>query len=171
MTGDPGADDGRASEPEEPPEYLKDPVARAWFGEHLPQLQRTASGNRLLYGTLALAFVLGLAAHIGGYALKASDPAEPFALIAELLYALGFALWTGVVVTLFVRARPEDPLGRRFAGTRVRCPEASQNAGVNPAARTFQRASFPLEPRTQRAQDQRPTRRGPSHPGPPWSHL
>jgi hypothetical protein len=107
MTGDPGADDTRASEREEPPEYLKDPAARAWFGEHLPELQRAASGNRLLYGTLALAFVLGLAAHIGGYALKASDLAEPFALIADLLYALGFALWTGVVVTLFVQVIPE----------------------------------------------------------------
>jgi hypothetical protein len=107
MAGDPAAENGRASEPQELPGYLEDPVARAWVGEHLPELQRTASGNRLLYGTLALAFVLGLAAHIGGYALKASDLAEPFALIADLLYALGFSLWTGVVVALFVQVIPE----------------------------------------------------------------
>ena len=28
-------------------------------------------------------------------------------MIADLLYALGFALWTGVVLTLFVQVIPE----------------------------------------------------------------
>ena len=32
---------------------------------------------------------------------------ETFGLVADLLYALGFALWTGVVVVLFVQVLPE----------------------------------------------------------------
>jgi hypothetical protein len=32
---------------------------------------------------------------------------EPLGLVANLLYALGFALWTGVVVVVFVQIIPE----------------------------------------------------------------
>jgi hypothetical protein len=32
---------------------------------------------------------------------------EPLGLVAELFYALGFALWTGVVVVVFVQVFPE----------------------------------------------------------------
>jgi hypothetical protein len=32
---------------------------------------------------------------------------EPFALLADLLYAMGYALWTGVVVVVFVQVLPE----------------------------------------------------------------
>ncbi|HEV2458585.1 MAG TPA: hypothetical protein VGS80_09485 [Ktedonobacterales bacterium] len=56
---------------------------------------------------LLLGFVLGLAAYVGGYALKASATTEPFKLVADLLYALGWALWTGVVVALFVEIIPQ----------------------------------------------------------------
>jgi len=56
--------------------------------------------------SLGIGFVLGLAAYVGGYALKASVTTEPFKLLADLLYALGFALWTGVVVALFVEVIP-----------------------------------------------------------------
>jgi hypothetical protein len=51
--------------------------------------------------------VVGLAAHVGGYLLKSSVTTEPLGLVADLLYALGFALWTGVVVVLFVQVIPE----------------------------------------------------------------
>ena len=33
--------------------------------------------------------------------------AEPLALVADLLYALGWALWTGVIVVVFVQIWPE----------------------------------------------------------------
>jgi hypothetical protein len=79
----------------------------AWFAENLPALRRSASGQGILYLTLGIGFVLGLTAHIGGYALRLSSPAEPLALVADLLYALGYALWTGVVVVLFVQVIPE----------------------------------------------------------------
>ena len=32
---------------------------------------------------------------------------EPFKLVGDLLYALGWALWTGVVVALFVEIIPK----------------------------------------------------------------
>ena len=51
--------------------------------------------------------VVGLAAHVGGYVLRSSVTTEPFGLVADLLYALGFARWTGVVVGLIVHVVPE----------------------------------------------------------------
>jgi hypothetical protein len=51
---------------------------------------------------LALRYVV-----IGGYLLKTSTTMEPLLLLADLLYALGFALWTGVVVAVFVQIWPE----------------------------------------------------------------
>jgi hypothetical protein len=109
MTGGPGSNGGvpRTSPDEELDPLLRDPDVLAWMGEHLPELRRSAYGQRLLYQSLAVAFVVGLAAHVGGYLLRPSPPTEPLGLVADLLYALGFALWTGVVVVLFVQVVPE----------------------------------------------------------------
>jgi hypothetical protein len=79
----------------------------AWMGEHLPELRRSVFGQRILYQSLGIGFVVGLAAHVGGYLLRSSATTELFGLVADLLYALGFALWTGVVVVLFVQVVPE----------------------------------------------------------------
>jgi hypothetical protein len=79
----------------------------AWVGENLPLVRQSVSGQRILYSTLVTAFVVGLAAHVGGYLLKSSVTTEPLGLVAELFYALGFALWTGVVVVVFVQVFPE----------------------------------------------------------------
>ena len=78
-----------------------------WVGENLPQVRRSVYGQRLLYWSLGIAFVVGLAAHVGGYLLRPSSPTEPLGLVADLLYALGWALWTGVVVVVFVQVFPE----------------------------------------------------------------
>ena len=86
---------------------LDDPRVQAWTEKHLPELRRSAYGQRLLYQSLGVGFVVGLAAHVGGYLLRLSPPTEPLGLVADLLYALGFALWTGVVVVLFVEVVPE----------------------------------------------------------------
>ena len=51
--------------------------------------------------------MVGLAAHVGGYLLKSSVTTEPLGLMADLLYALGWAMWTGVVVVVFVQLFPE----------------------------------------------------------------
>jgi hypothetical protein len=79
----------------------------AWMGEHLTEMRRSAYGQRLVYQSLGVGFVVGLAAQIGGYLLRPSPPTEPLALVVDLLYALGWALWTGVVVVLFVQIIPE----------------------------------------------------------------
>jgi hypothetical protein len=86
---------------------LHSPEALAWMDEHLPELRRSAYGQRLLYQTLGIGFVVGLAAHVGGYLLKSSVTTELLGLVADLLYALGYALWTGVVVVVFFQVVPE----------------------------------------------------------------
>jgi hypothetical protein len=50
---------------------------------------------------------MGLAAHVGGYLLRSWVTTEPLLLVADLVYALGWALWTGVVVVVFVHVVPE----------------------------------------------------------------
>ena len=86
---------------------LHDPGVRAWMEKHLPELRRDVYGQRILYQSLGIGFVVGLAGHVGGYLLRSSATTELFGLVADLLYALGFALWTGVVVVLFVQVVPE----------------------------------------------------------------
>jgi hypothetical protein len=86
---------------------MRNPYVRAWFSENLTELRRSASGQRLILWPLGIAFVVGLAAHVGGYMLRSSATTEPLGLVADLLYALGFALWTGVVVVVFVQIIPE----------------------------------------------------------------
>jgi hypothetical protein len=79
----------------------------AWAGENLTTVRRSAFGQRTLYLSLAIAAVLGLLAHVGGFLLKTSVTAEPLLLVADLLYALGGVLWTGVVLVVFVQIYPE----------------------------------------------------------------
>jgi hypothetical protein len=79
----------------------------AWVGEHLPQVRRSVYEQRLLSWSLGIGLVVGLAAHVGGYLLKLSVTTEPVGLVADLPYALGWALWTGVVVVVFVQVVPE----------------------------------------------------------------
>jgi predicted anti-sigma-YlaC factor YlaD len=73
----------------------------------LTLVRRSASGQRVLYWILGIGFVVGLAAHVGGFLLKTSVTTEPVSLLADLLYALGWSLWTGVIVVLFVQIWPE----------------------------------------------------------------
>jgi hypothetical protein len=108
MTGERGANAApptRSDEELDP--RLDDPLVRAWFEEHLPELRRNVAGHRLLYGSLALALIIGLVAHVAGYLLKSNTTTEPLALVADLLYALGYALWTGAVVVAFTQVLPE----------------------------------------------------------------
>jgi hypothetical protein len=86
---------------------VDDPRAVAWMEAHLPEYRRQASGQRPLYWILGIGFVVGLAAQIGGFLLKTSATTEPVLLVADLLYALGWSLWTGVVVVFFVQIWPE----------------------------------------------------------------
>jgi hypothetical protein len=76
-------------------------------GENLTLARRSAFGQRILYWTLGIGLVVGLAAHAGGFLLKSSTTTEPLLLVADLLYALGGVLWTGVVLVVFTQVYPE----------------------------------------------------------------
>ncbi len=89
------------------PPVFTDERALAWMDEHLMDLKQSASGPRIVYWSLAISFVVGLAAHIGGYALLSSAPGGLLGLLADLLHALGWSLWTGAVVAVFVQVLPE----------------------------------------------------------------
>jgi hypothetical protein len=86
---------------------VDDPRALAWMEEHLPAYRQQATGQRPLYWILGIGFVVGLATHVGGFLLKTSATTEPLLLVADLLYALGWSLWTGVIVVFFVQIWPE----------------------------------------------------------------
>ena len=117
MTEGPGAKDAPPTFTDEErapgPDWLSDLEEQdrreilAWVGEHLPRVRRSVFGQRLLYWSLGIAFVVGLAAHVGGYLLRSEVTTELLGLVADLLYALGFSLWTGVVVVVFVQIIPE----------------------------------------------------------------
>jgi hypothetical protein len=89
-----------------PPE-LYDERALAWMKEHVTELRQSVSGQRILYWSLGISFVVGLAAHIVGYALLSLMPRGLLGLLADLLHALGWSLWTGVVVAMFVQVIPD----------------------------------------------------------------
>lgn len=115
MTGEPGA--------KEAPPPLTDERAQgqdvlglgdrerdallAWVGENLTLVRRSASGQRTLYSSLGICFVVGVAAHVGGFLLKSWETTEPLSVLADLLYTLGWALWTGAVVVVFIQLYPE----------------------------------------------------------------
>jgi len=79
----------------------------AWVGENLPYVRRTAVGRRPVYWILGIGLAVGLAAYVGGFLLKWSAMTEPLGLVADLLYTFGWALWTGVVVVVFLQIIPE----------------------------------------------------------------
>jgi len=86
---------------------VDDPRALAWMEKHLAEFRQQASGQRPLYWILGIGFVVGLAVHVGGYVLRSSVTTEPLLLVADLLYALGWALWTSVIVVFFLQIWPE----------------------------------------------------------------
>jgi hypothetical protein len=89
------------------PAMFADEQVLVWMEEHLTELKQSISGQRILYWSLVIGFVVGLAAHVGGYALLSSVPSGRLGLLADLLHALGWSLWTGVVVAVFVQVIPE----------------------------------------------------------------
>jgi hypothetical protein len=80
----------------------------AYAAAHMPELRRSVSGPHILYLWLTIGFVLGLIVYVIGYALAGSAGGEPGGLVADLLKTLGTALWTGVVLALFVEVLPQS---------------------------------------------------------------
>jgi hypothetical protein len=117
MTGGPGAKDAPHASGSDDRDQGQDPLGDlekqerramlAWVGENLTEVRRTAAGERPVYWVLGLGLVVGLVAYVGGYMITTSTPTEPLGLVGDLLYALGYALWTGVVVVVFLQIIPE----------------------------------------------------------------
>jgi hypothetical protein len=107
MTEGPGAKDPREPDALAGLGELERRELLAWVGANLTRVRRSVYEQRLLRWSLGFGLVAGLAAHAGGYLLKSSVTTEPLGLVADLLYALGYALWTGVVVVVFVQVFPE----------------------------------------------------------------
>lgn len=82
-------------------------IELAWVAANLGLVRRMVAGPHFLHTMLAVALVLGLVAHIGGYLLGTSATGEPLGLIADLVANLGIALWTGGVLVVFVQVLPE----------------------------------------------------------------
>jgi hypothetical protein len=89
------------------PPVFTDKRVLAWIEEHVTELRQSVSGQRILYRSLGISFVVGVAAHVGRYALLSLLPSGSFGLLAHLLHALGWSLWIGVVVVVFVQVIPE----------------------------------------------------------------
>ena len=115
MTGDPGtagaprpvAGDGARGQDALGLGPLERDALLSWVGENLTLVRRSASGQRVSYWILGIGFVVGLTAHIVGFLLKTWVTTEPLLVMADLIYALGWALWTGVIVVMFVEIWPE----------------------------------------------------------------
>ncbi len=117
MTGEPeatnagrsfsGKDSAQSRDPFGGLGELERRAALAWVGENLPEVRRSVFGQRLLYRSLMIVFVVGLAADVGGYLIKSSTTTQLLGLLGDLLYTLGWALWTGVVVVVFLEIIPE----------------------------------------------------------------
>jgi hypothetical protein len=78
----------------------------AWISTHVSDLRKSVADRRIRNWTLWSALAVGLVAHVAGYLLKSSVSGEPIEVLADLLYTLGFALWTGVVVVAIVEIIP-----------------------------------------------------------------
>jgi hypothetical protein len=86
---------------------MDDPNVLDWFDAHVADIRRNAYGPRILYSSLMAGLVLGLLAYVAGYLLRSTVPTEPLGLLADLLYAFGLALWTGVVIVVLVEVYPD----------------------------------------------------------------
>ena len=96
-------DEPRPSEPE--PAISE--AELAWAAEHMPSLRRSVFGREILYTSLAIAFVVGLVAHVVGFLLANDQPELTLRLIADLLSNFGIALWIGCVLVVFVQVLPD----------------------------------------------------------------
>src|SRR5690242_14942908 len=77
-----------------------------WMSRHLGELRQSVSERQIQRQMLWIGLAIGLMVHVAGFLLKSSSTGEPIALLADLLYTLGWALWTGVVVIAVVEIIP-----------------------------------------------------------------
>jgi hypothetical protein len=106
MTEQPGARGAPPPSLEDLDPSLRDPDAQKWMDRHIDELRKSVSERRLRYQVLWIGVAAGLVLYAIGYWLKASFSAGVLGLLADLVYTLGFSLWTGVVVVVMVEIIP-----------------------------------------------------------------
>ena len=115
----------------------------AWFAAHVGDLRRSVVDRRIRYQILWSGLVIGLVAHAAGFLFKSSVTGEPAAVLADLLYTLGWALWTGVVVVALVDIIPNAK--ERQISRALDTYEAALRARVRRAERTPESPDVPGE--------------------------
>lgn len=140
MTTVPGSPDAPNQAPSDLDPMLEDPVVMDWMGEHLTDLRKNVSERRLRSQILWTAAILGLLAHSAAYLLRSSATTGVPGLLVDLIYALGYALWTGVVVVAIVEIIPrakerqiKQAIDAYEAAVRQR-PGASSRGGSGPGS-------------------------------------
>lgn len=123
-----------APSPDDVDPRLLDPQVRPWMEEHFTEMRRSVAEHRFRSQVLWTGLVAGLAAHVAGYLVRASAPNDLVGLLADLLYTLGFALWTGVVVVLMVEIIPRAK--ERQILRALDAYEAAVRSGAHMAGRT-----------------------------------
>lgn len=82
-----------------------------WARQNLPAIQQAARSNSVLYISMVVAFILGLALYILGFAISTGGISLPFGwqddLIADLMTELGVTLWTSVILVFFLEVLVE----------------------------------------------------------------
>ena len=92
------------------PQYRFSKEELDWVAANLEEAQGWAGGTRTVRWTLVITVVTGLVIHALGFALGTGAlmlPAGwPADLLASLLSSLGVALWTSVIIVLFLDVIP-----------------------------------------------------------------
>jgi hypothetical protein len=119
-----------------------------WVAQNLDDTQAWARGSAVIWWTLVGTFLLGLAVHVLGFAFATGAldlPAGwPTDLVADLLANLGIALWTSVVLVLFLEIMPDWQ--RRRAETWARAALAAlRDRGDVPASAAEVEPNDPVE--------------------------
>ena len=98
---------------------VDDPRASAWMEAHLPEFRQQASGQRPLYWILGIGFVVGLAAHVGGFLLRSSATTDSASSALVAIYWRTASnswrrSWRSVLVAIVM------PMSRSIASTTAR---------------------------------------------------
>jgi hypothetical protein len=102
-----------------------------YLEQYLPDLRRSLTDQSIARTYMAIGFGLGLTAQVVGFLLRPLGGQDIVGLFIDLLYTLGLALWTGVVVALFVQVLPEAK--RRQVAQAVAAFEARQRDRGRPS--------------------------------------
>jgi hypothetical protein len=120
------------------PDYRFSKQELDWMAANLDEVTGWARGARVVRWMLVGTFLIGLAVHVLGFGLASGAlklPAGwPNELIAELLGSLGIAMWTSVVLVLFLEVLPNWQQRRAETWARAALVALRERGDVSAAA-------------------------------------